>query len=208
MRISRELHDQIGQEVSALLLGLKSLESSLPANLQATLQKLYEIAGHLGREAHQLALDLRPTALDDLGLASALGQYAENWAGQYQIGLDYQTNLSNTEPIPAQATTAAYRIAQEALTNVAKHAQARRVSLIVNRRSSDLTVIVEDDGLGFDTETVMNSQDSGHWLGILGMRERAEQVGGKLSIESVAGKGTAVYVRLPLNAQEEVELFE
>jgi signal transduction histidine kinase len=215
LRISRELHDQMGQSLSALILGLKSVETVVPAAYVQRVQQMLSIAGELGRETHQLALDLRPTALDDLGLSAALANYAEEWSERHEIEVDYQSTIQHDGELPIQAALAIYRIVQEALTNVVKHAQASKVSLILTmsaefgnwrpgslsahrpRRPGFLLAIVEDDGLGFDVEEAFQKSSSKGRLGLLGMIERAELLGGTLNIESAPGRGTTIFVRIP-----------
>jgi signal transduction histidine kinase len=158
-RISRELHDVTGQNLTALLLGLQALQALLLAdNSQSPgavqISRLQEIAQTIQREVHNLALQLRPTALDDLGLASALETHIDHWAALTAIEVDFHcTGLAGSRlPSPIEVTL--YRVIQEALNNVAKHARARRVSLIVERRSDHVLAIIEDDGRGFDVQNV------------------------------------------------------
>jgi PAS domain S-box-containing protein len=199
-RLSRELHDQIGQQLTALLLGLQSLKqaSSGRAKALATIDQLYGIADQIGREAHQLALDLRPTALDDLGLAAALANYAGDWARRSQVGVNFHSHGLD-EPRPAsEIETTIYRVVLEALNNVARHARAAHVSIVLERRDNQVIAIVEDDGRGFDAEAVIAALRAEQRLGLLGMRERVAQVGGTLTVESNPGSGTTVIARIPL----------
>lgn len=198
-RIARELHDQMGQSIAALMLGLKSLADSCEAKEQARLQyqQLQSIANDLARDVHSLALDLRPTALDDLGLEVALSNYVEAWSSSWQISTDFHSNGLTDQRLASYLETTIYRIAQEALTNIARHASAQTVSLILERAEDRIGLIIEDDGCGFDVKTVMKNPAKEQRLGLLGMEERVALVGGSLTIESTRGMGTTVYVRIP-----------
>jgi PAS domain S-box-containing protein len=195
-RLARELHDQMGQNLTALSLGLKSLKDAMPAGSPASarLQQLQELADLMGREVHQLALELRPTALDDLGLLTALTNYVDAWVERSGVEADFHSTGLDAERLPPPLETALYRAVQEALTNVLKHARARRVSVILRRAGPEALAIVEDDGQGFDAEAA----PAAGRLGLLGMRERLALVGGALTVESTPGKGTAVFARVPL----------
>jgi signal transduction histidine kinase len=203
-RIARELHDSMGQHLAALGLGLKAVKDATPDPSPARdrLQQLQALTGLMGREAHNLALELRPTALDDLGLESALANYAEGWSERSGVGVDCHTVGSDGDRLPAPVETALYRVAQEALTNVLRHAQARRVSLVLQRSPGQVVMVVEDDGVGFDAEAVTAPAGDGGRLGLVGMRERLALVGGTLAVESAPGRGTTVIARVPLPAGE------
>ena len=194
-RISRELHDQLGQHLTALGLGLKVVKdaSPNPCPLREKLQALQSMTDRIGRDIHQLALELRPTALDDIGLHAALANYAEAWAELSGIDADLHVIGLDTHRLPPAVETALYRIVQEALTNILKHAGAERVSVVLQRSADLVSVVVEDDGKGFDAEAVSDQR-----LGILGMRERAVLVGGTLVVESGAGRGATIITRIPL----------
>jgi signal transduction histidine kinase len=197
-RIALELHDQLGQDVTALMLGLKALQDSGElAGANERLQQLLRLANQLGAEAHRLAWELRPSALDDLGLQGTLRNYLEEWARRFERAVDFHSS-GLRDRLPAQIESALYRIIQEALTNVAKHAQARHVSVILERRQGRVLVIVEDDGRGFDTAELLESANTARRMGLVGMRERARLIGGELEVESSPGEGTTIYVRVPL----------
>jgi signal transduction histidine kinase len=140
----------------------------------------------------RLAVELRPKALDDFGLLAALERLAEAFGGDSGIAIDVEANLDETR-LPPEVETALYRIAQEALTNVAKHADADHVSLIVTRRDGAVTVVVEDNGRGFGAA---GSDSAG--LGLVGMKERVGLLGGRLAIESTEGSGTTIVAEVPL----------
>jgi two-component system, chemotaxis family, CheB/CheR fusion protein len=204
-RISRELHDQMGQQLTALLLGLQALKDSARGRPKALamIEQLHSIADEIGREVHQLALDLRPTALDDLGLTAALSNYSADWAQRTSVAVNFHSNgLDVLRPAPEIETTI-YRVVLEALNNVARHAQAKHVSIILERRDNYVIAIVEDDGQGFDTEAVMGTLRQEHRLGLLGMHERLAQFGGTLTVESTPGSSTTVIARIPLHGRLE-----
>jgi two-component system CheB/CheR fusion protein len=198
LRISRELHDQMGQQLTALLMGLNALpeldEPGLrPPSAAQQVQKLQELASTLMQQMHDLAWQLRPTALDTFGLEAALRQYVQDWA-QQGINADvFLRGLKNMPRLPLPVETALYRVTQEALTNVLRHARANNVSVLLERSDNNMVLIVEDDGQGFDT----NAEGHPTRLGLLGMQERMDLVGGTLTVES-SPDGTTVYARVPL----------
>jgi PAS domain S-box-containing protein len=196
-RIARELHDQMGQHLAALILGLNALKDAVAEAPAARdrLQQMLQLAGLIGKEIHHLALELRPTALDDLGLHTTLVNYVEEWSERSNVEVDFHSTGLDGQRAPPQIETALYRIVQEGLTNVLKHAQARHVSLILQRSAGQVLAILEDDGQGFDVDGKTNPVGR---LGLLGMRERVDLVGGTLTIESTPGKGTTIFVRIPL----------
>jgi PAS domain S-box-containing protein len=193
--VARELHDETGQALSSLLLGMSLLEQETDCpeevkdrvvQMEATIDKMLE-------NLHRLAMHLRPATLDHLGLVAALEQYVETLEQQHGITARFETVGLGDERLPPEVETALYRIVQEALTNVLRHAQATRVDVLLERRGDQVVTIVEDDGIGFDPEAAKESER----LGLFGMRERAHMLGGKLVIESAAGTGTAVFVEVP-----------
>lgn len=204
-RISRELHDQMGQQLAALMLGLKTLgvESYGRRSALDTLRQLEVMTDELSREVHTLAWSLRPPALDDLGLETALCNYVEEWAERSRVPVDFHSAGFGGGRLPLTHEAALYRIAQEALTNVAKHSGADRVSFILERRDGHVLVVIEDNGAGFDVETVMLPAGKGRRLGLLGMRERAALLGGTINVESAPGAGTTLFVRIPFDASGE-----
>jgi signal transduction histidine kinase len=206
--IARELHDETGQHLAALTLGLKALEAASWGRRE-TLDLIGQMRGitdRLGRDIHQIALQLRPTSLDDLGLPDALSGYVEEWAQRAGIVADvHVAGLKPAARLPPAIETALYRAIQEALTNVVKHARARRVSVIVERRDNHVLAIVEDDGVGFDSDAALRRAPgtagavAERRLGLLGIKERMAQVGGTFTIESSPGHGGAtLFLRIPL----------
>jgi PAS domain S-box-containing protein len=195
LRLSRELHDVVSQHLAALMLGLNSLETYLQGGPGApVLTSLQSLTETIGREIHELAVTLRPTALDDLGLVRAITNYVEAWS--VRTGIDAQLHTAGLGParLPAEVEIALYRIAQEALTNVLKHAAARRVSVVLNRFENEISLVIEDDGRGFESD----AKPASAGLGLLGMSERVRQLGGRITVESAVGQGTTILVRIPV----------
>jgi len=197
-RISRELHDEMGQELTALVLGLKSAGDAVAeASVRAALHRLQTAAARISRDMHRIALELRPGALDDQGLATALSNYVEEWSKRHDVGVDFQS-VGLAERFPPHIETTIYRIVQEVLTNVSKHAHATAVSVVILCLPEEVVTIVEDDGRGFDAASVGAAAGPDGPIGLLGMRERAVLVGGTCQVESQPG-GTSIFVRIPLS---------
>jgi signal transduction histidine kinase len=204
-RLSRELHDEVGQHLTGLALGLRTMSDLAPADseLAHRATQLREVASRLGHELHTLAVRLRPRALDDFGLEAALTSYAEEWTRQYGIRLDVHARIEGSR-LASVMESAVYRIAQETLTNVARHSEASWASLVVERRDGNLHLIVEDDGRGFDAAVPRKLGGGQSGLGLLGIKERAALLGGTVEIESAKGAGTSIFVRLPLTSERPV----
>lgn len=202
-RIARELHDSTSQSLTSLMVGLRALESDCDSpKVRQHSGELRRVAGQVLEDVHTLAVQLRPAVLDDLGLSAALNRLAKEWQKRHSIETSVIVHLGN-ERLTDPLETALYRSIQEALTNVAKHAQAKSVNVLVERRQTDIVAVIEDHGRGFNLE---QAHRDGH-LGLLGIRERAESLGGSLTIESSPGLGTSLYIQLPLAVQaiQEVE---
>jgi signal transduction histidine kinase len=195
-RVARELHDSVGQLLTALTLRVKAARDAapLPPATDARLVEVQRVADELGRTVRDLAVRLRPTALDDVGLHAALAQHVAGWADRTGVEVDFEAAAVEIQRLPADIETTIYRIVQESLTNVARHAKASRVSVTISRHGGDVTVAVEDDGVGFDPEAAGTSGR----LGLVGMQERVALVGGTLDVESSPGSGTTVLARFPL----------
>ncbi|XSC45372.1 sensor histidine kinase [Bradyrhizobium sp. RDT10] len=203
-RISRELHDQIGQTVTGLSLGLKALEQGLAnGDAGATTEHvrwLEQLAAQIGRDIHRTASDLRPTAIDDLGIFRAIEAYVAEWQERYGVRVDIQT-FGRDNPLLPDVAAVLYRLVQEGLTNVLKHAQAGKVSIVLERKSEGLALVLEDDGIGFDPENVerdVSGGDRAPGLGLSGMKERVALLGGTIAVESTPGKGSTIFVQIPL----------
>jgi signal transduction histidine kinase len=191
-RIARELHDSTGQSLTSLLVGLKNLkETGDPAEIGVRIDSLREVVGRTLDEVRVMAWQLRPSMLDDLGLTSALQRYIDDYQQRYAIKVDFVFNGMD-ERLPVEMETSIYRIIQESLTNIARHAQASTASVMIDRRRSTVRLIVEDNGVGLDLQAV-----SGKSLGLQGIRERAALFNGRLTIESQPGQGTSLFVELP-----------
>jgi signal transduction histidine kinase len=195
-RIARELHDDTSQALTSLVVGLKVLEGLQdPAQIRAQVAELRELAAGTLNSVHGLALELRPSVLDDLGLVVAVQRHVTTQARKSGLEVDFHTAGLDGTRLPPETETAVYRIVQEALANVARHSRATSASVVLERRRDTLVAIVEDNGRGFDVQTLLAREQS---LGLHGMRERSLLVGGKLTIESSPGGGTTVFVQVPL----------
>jgi len=193
-RLARELHDETGQALTSILLGLKTLEQSIESEEGRTAAAdVRSIVVSTLRDVRRLAVELRPAALDDFGLVPALERLADTYRQQSSLEIDLELQLGPAR-LPGEVETTLYRIVQEALTNVAKHAQAGRVSILLRRKDEGAVVVIEDDGTGFDAGAARH--ESG--LGLTGMRERLGLVGGQLRIETAPGRGTTVVAEVPL----------
>jgi signal transduction histidine kinase len=191
-RLARELHDETSQALASILLGLRGLEALPdPAGARETLAGLRELAVGTLRDVRRLAVDLHPKTLDDFGLVPALERLIETWSAETGIAVDLAARLGGEE-LSGEAATVLYRIVQEALTNVVKHAAAHRVSILLTRKNAHVIAVIEDDGLGFDPEA--ESPGSG----IDSMRERVQLLGGRFRIESGEGSGTTLVVEVPI----------
>jgi PAS domain S-box-containing protein len=198
-RIARELHDEAGQLLTSLLVGLRTLEHpAKEADFQAQGQRLRKIAAQAIEEIGRLARGLHPAVLDDHGLGVALSRYVAEYTETHKIAVHLSLKGLDSCKLPHEVQIRLYRILQEALTNVAKHAGARKVSIMFTRSGPVLKVAVIDDGCGFDAAAVTATS---HRLGIQGMRERAAMLGGTVSFTS-PGKGTRMLVQIPLHHQD------
>ncbi|MGO8914436.1 MAG: PAS domain S-box protein [Stellaceae bacterium] len=193
LRIARELHDQMGQDLTGLSLSLKSLEHLLGGEGRSMLRALQSLTAQMGSNMHRIATELRPTALDDVGLLRALETTTADWGERYGIRVDFDGGDLIAGMLPMEMGTTIYRIVQEALTNVLKHAAASAVSIVLECRDGQLQIIVEDNGKGFDPNSPIIA---GH-LGLAGIRERLALIGGVLIIDSAPDVGTTLYVRIP-----------
>ena len=198
-RIARELHDETSQALTSLMVGLRVLEqrTDLAAGAEA-LTDLRALAAKTLDAVHDLSLQLRPSVLDDLGLVPAMERLTADFERIHGIPVTLETHLGDTERLPPAVETTLYRIGQEALTNVARHADARAVSVILERREGVITLIIEDDGCGFDVTTRLAGGGDSRSLGIFGMRERATLLGGTLTVESTPGAGATIFAEIPL----------
>jgi signal transduction histidine kinase len=198
-RIARELHDQTGQALTSLLVSLKVIEKAgdleqareLTSDMRAIVTETLD-------DVHNLSLELRPSVLDDMGLVPALARYVESCPARFGLQVDFVIAGMDRQRLPMEVETTLYRIAQEALTNVARHSKAGHASVLLERRRRAAVLVIEDDGEGFDTAQVLGSPAERERLGLYGMMERASLVGGQLTVESRPGAGTTVSVEVPL----------
>jgi signal transduction histidine kinase len=210
-RLSRELHDQTGQHLTGLVLGLQRLQETIrdkcapETGATEKLRHLHDIAEALARDIHRIAVELRPTALDDLGLLPVLENYVETWSANHGVSTAFGSFGLDEDRLSDMGKVAVYRVVQEALTNILQYAVSPRVdpespdktakvSVTLQAFRDHLQVTIEDNGPGFEVDAVHHSNR----LGIAGMRERAALCRGTLDIESEIGAGTTIYLRIPL----------
>jgi two-component system, NarL family, sensor histidine kinase DevS len=192
-RLARELHDETGQALTSILLGLRAVDEADDADHVAkAVSELRALVVATLQDVRRLAVQLRPKALDDFGLGPALERLVQTFSESSGISVDVETRLGD-DRLPSDVETTVYRIVQEALTNVVKHAAANRVSVLVVRRESVVAAVVEDDGRGFDPDAARDDS-----LGLDGMRERVELHEGRMIVESSPGAGTTIQIEVPL----------
>jgi len=197
-RISRELHDDTAQVLFAQLLRLTALKASSNDEVRRLSEELEDMTVEAIESVRRLALELRPPALDDLGLREALGAAAQRFEDQTGVVPEYTVD-GLRERLSPEVELVLYRVAQEALTNIFKHAEATRVDIRLHRGVDDVLLTVEDDGCGFDVEAVRVRDGRGLGLGLFGMEERVQLVGGTLSIEQIRPHGTRVTACIPMD---------
>jgi chemotaxis family two-component system sensor kinase Cph1 len=197
-RIARELHDSLGQYLTAMSLDLDGIarDRSASSDVKARVGRLKTLAADAGQEVNHLAWEIRPTALDDLGLQTAVQQFLEQWGERSDLVFDLHMTLQSRR-LPQAVESALYRVLQESIHNVVKHAAATRVGVILEASASEVRLIVEDNGRGFAAD-VEGAKTPSTRLGLLGMRERLALVGGSLEIETVQGEGTTLLVHVPI----------
>lgn len=201
-RIAREIHDQLGQQLTVLRFkidGLKKMCAKMDIpnkeNAAAQIEELQKTSEQLDRDVDFLAWELRPSSLEDLGLRLTLQNFVKEWSNYAGVKSDFHTTGMGKVQLTDEIETNIYRIAQEALNNISKHARATNVSVLLERRKDTLVLIIEDDGIGFN----VNAKPKGaKGLGLVGMRERTNIIGGEFEIESQKGTGTTVFVRVPI----------
>ena len=207
-RIARDLHDALGQKMTGLrlLIGtmLEKCDGYDPGSFE--FQHLKQLTAQMDQDIGFLSWELRPTELDSLGLADAVKSFVREWSRQHGIETNFHFGPAPGEKgradIPAEVEVNLYRIVQEALNNVLKHAAATNVSVVLNIRKGDISLTVEDDGKGFDPGGAGQTNDTHHGFGLTGMRERVELIKGSMDIESEPGRGTAILIRVPRGAAD------
>ena len=201
-RIARELHDETGQKLTALAMGLAAVEASQanePSRAHALVRNLREVADQAITELRNIMANLRPAQLDDLGLVPALRWYIGQYGARHpdlSVALDARRLPRR---LPPEHETVLFRAVQEALTNIARHAQASHVSIELSQEEGFARLVVADDGIGFDVEAPPK-YERGSGLGLVGMRERVALVGGRCTIESGPGHGTRITIDLPVRS--------
>jgi two-component system sensor histidine kinase UhpB len=198
-RISRELHDEIGQALYAIQFNLEMVDKDLPqttAVVRGRLGEAKSLSSQTLTAMRQLSLDLRPTMLDDLGLVPTLRWYIQNFSNRLDIYSNFET-MGFEEKLPPQIETAFYRIVQEALNNIAKHAQADRVEISLVKRDSRIYASIQDNGRGFDLDRVLHPESPERGFGIVGIQERVSLLGGQMEIQSTPGYGTLIDIEIP-----------
>jgi signal transduction histidine kinase len=196
--IARELHDEIGQAFTALKLNLQSLERApAAAGLGPPIQESIGIVEHAIQQVRNLSVELRPSLLDDLGLIPALRWHLDRYTQRTGTAVHFTADPATGRP-PPEIETVCFRVTQEALTNVARHAQARQAWVDLRQSSDELRLTIRDDGTGFDARAARARAARGGSFGLLGMEERVLLIGGKIEIDSGPGKGTEIRISFPL----------
>src|SRR5262245_15342605 len=194
-RIARDLHDHLGQQLTALRLALERHKATAVAGLDGDVDEALTLTRQIGKDVDFLAWELRPAALDELGLIAALPRFVTEWSVHVGVLAEFHLRGFESGQLEPMAEVAFYRIAQEALNNIAKHAHASRVDVLLALSDSPVVRVVEADGIGFE---MPDAEIAPRGLGLAGMRERASLVGANLQIESTPGKGTSLFVRIPV----------
>jgi len=196
-RIARELHDETGQALSAILVGLRSInDAETLTKVRALAARLREVASKTIRDVGRIARGLRPSTLDDLGLLPALRRYAEDLSVTRVINISVEGE--GVDRLPHEMETTLYRIIQEALTNVTRHADAQTVTVTIQRRNDTVRATIQDDGHGFDAPAALDTFGGERTLGLVGIQERASLLGGTVAIDSQPGAGACIVVDLPI----------
>jgi PAS domain S-box-containing protein len=199
-RISRELHDDLCQRLTGMKFRAEALEDDIPAGSKRTVRELRDFGQELDKmiaDVRRISSDLRPSVLDDFGLVTALRMLCKDFEKRHAVAMAFEIRGSEDVKMDQHIEIALYRIAQEALANIASHAHASTASLLLTQRDGAVQLVVEDDGTGFNLEEARRYSESGYRLGLIGMRERSELLGGCCSVESEIGKGTTVNVTIP-----------
>jgi two-component system sensor histidine kinase UhpB len=203
-RIARELHDETSQSLTGLVIGIRMVQEIVPdymPDVQERLENINDLAHATLNEVHTMAVRLRPSVLDDLGLAAALRSYAKEYTENTGIPVEMQL-LGMSHRLTPELETVLYRVIQEAPTNVARHSDATSCRVTLRRKEQVVQGVIEDNGKGFDSQTVMLSDEKGRGLGLHGMKERIELVGGSLEFDARPAKGTTIFIEVPLQSKE------
>jgi signal transduction histidine kinase len=202
LRLSYELHDQAGQDLIAAILELNEIDALVDGPARERLHLVRKKMEELGKTLHRIAWELRPPAIDELGLRKALASYIADWGERCGTEVDFHCDDPNLDEVPSEIGTTVYRIVQEGLTNILKHAQQPSdVSVVIRRVGATLQVTIEDNGCGFDVGAMAAKPGTYRGLGLDGMRGRLLLIGGTLEIESAVGAGTTIFARIALDGQ-------
>jgi len=206
-RISREIHDHIGQQMTALQLKLKLFKDKYEADsaIKDEIEQLQLITQQIDSDVDFLAWELRPSVLDDLGLSAALKNFVEDWSGHFKIPAEFENLGLDGKHLLPEIEINLYRIGQEALNNVCKHANANNVSVLLEKRDGNIILIIEDNGVGFEPKAKAKVAGDDRGLGLVGMKERAELIKGKFEVESAPDSGTAIFVCVPAIFNEQTD---
>ena len=204
-RISRELHDELGQALTAIAINLSTIKNALPPDFVADIKERFKetssLIDQVSEQMHDLALELRPSMLDDLGLVPTLRWYVNRFSKRLNIDTEFKA-INLKKRLTPEIETALYRIMQEALTNTARHAQAQNVHVLINRKKSVIEASIEDDGKGFNIKGKIKGRKAHiYGAGLLGIRERITSLGGNFSIQSHPGEGTRLFIEIPLGSE-------
>lgn len=201
-RIARDLHDHLGQQLTGLRLALANLSETSDPATATRIDEIQQLAINLDRDMSLLAFELRTTHIEESGIADALEKFVGDWSETYGIAAEVRVTQSSDKRLDRDTETNLYRIAQEALNNVLKHANAQNVSVMFENVDGHASLIIEDDGRGFKPAARSRSKrNDGHGLGLIGMRERVALLEGTVQIESNPGEGTTVFVRVPTSGR-------
>lgn len=204
-RISRELHDETSQALTSIIVGLRVLaEGKHAPEEKSSILQMRDLAVQTLEAVHHLAVELRPVLLDDLGLIAAVQKYAENYTKQYSLPVGLHVSRIHRERFPNEIETTIYRILQEALTNIAKHAQATQVDVTLAKQRGKIILVVADNGVGFEGEGKVD-RNGYTALGIYGMRERLALLAGTFELKSSPGAGTTLIAEIPLRRRRKGE---
>jgi signal transduction histidine kinase len=195
--LARELHDEIGQALTAVKMSLDSLAKLPVADNQSHLQESIQIVSQTLQQVRNMSLSLRPALLDELGLSATLRWYVDRLAQWNNIDAQFQASLTQ-ERMPPEIETTLFRVAQEALTNAIRHAEANRVAVVLTQTDEHIILQIRDNGRGFFVEKAIQNAVRGASLGLLSMQERLHLVGGELNIHSTPGLGTEIAAKVPL----------
>jgi signal transduction histidine kinase len=197
-RIARELHDEVGQALTVIKINLQAAQRLKdPAAWAEHLEESIRTVQQTLQQVRNLSLDLRPSLLDDLGLVPAVRWYIDRQAQQAGLEAEFVTDLAD-ERFSSDLEIVCFRIVQEALTNVVRHAQAERIKVGLEQHDSCLHLRIQDDGVGFDVQEALHQAAGGTSLGLLSMQERVALLGGEMRIDSAPGRGTEIEVQLPI----------